>query len=356
MKRLICMLPASLSLFGMLGCQKQDHSKKAKPITSQIVADKENYKFHGRAIEYDSGLVCDETATGISFTGYFEGAVTVDLSVNADTYFTVYIDGQRSDERIYADSLAKTIEIANFAEPGEHTIELIKHTEACKSICLLKSVSFTGYFLAPPVDKEHCIAYIGDSITAGYGVYYDPNGKDEPGSTVCQDGTKTYAYLTSQALNADPIVICRSGIGVAAGHTDYMMEEYFGAQSYCRADVAKYTPTRKPDIVVINLGTNDAMGSNEALTYKLPGFIDLVRETYGEDVPVIWVYGMMNDARWEATNNVLQTKYGGEAGGFYGLQMPLMRDGGNSHPSLASHKNAADILVKFIQEKNLLSK
>ena len=354
MKRLICMLLAFLSLLGVSGCQKQDDTRKAQPITSAIVAEKENYKFHGKAIVYDDGLACDETATGISFHGYFEGAVTVELTVNANTYFGVYIDGQIANDRLLVDSLTKSIEIANFTEPGEHTIELIKQTEACKSICLLKSVSFTGYFLAPPAEKQYCIAYIGDSITAGYGVYYDPQQAGDAGDTQYQDGTKTYAYLSAEKLNADPIIICRSGIGISAGHTDYMMDAYFSSQSYCRADTAKYTPTRLPDIVVVNLGTNDAMGSNEALASKLPGFIELIRETYGEEVPIIWVYGMMNDARWEATNKVLQNQFGGEAGGCYGLKMPLTRDGGNNHPSLTAHANAADILVKFIQEKNLL--
>ena len=354
MKRLLCMLLAFLPLFGALGCKQQDKLQKMEQITSSIVTDFQNYKLHGRTLLKEHGIFCDETTTGISFHAYLEGSVKVQLSVNADTYFTVYVDGQRSEERIYANSLTSEIEIASFTEPGKHTIELIKQSEACKSICLLKSVSFTGYFMERPADKNYCIAYIGDSITAGYGVYYDPNGINEPGSTVCQDGTKTYAYLTAQALDADYITTCRSGIGISAGHTGYMMDEYFGAASFCRADTTKYEPTRLPDLVVINLGTNDAMGSDDGVAAKLPGLIDLVRSTYGENVPIIFIHGMMNNARWAAMDSVIQSKYGGESGGIYDLQTPVFREGGNGHPSLDNHCDGAELLTQFIKDKDLL--
>ena len=199
--------------------------------------------------------------------------------------------------------------------------------------------------------EEQTYLALGDSITAGYGVLY-PQGPADAGSTICQDGTQAYAWLTAEALDADATIVCRSGIGVTAGHTPYNMDTYYSAAFYNRTPNVPYKPTRKPDIIVVNLGTNDAMSTLDADAFiaQIESFIKMLRDVNGENVPIFWVYGMMNDAKWNWTNTAIQN-LGGESAGLYGVKMPLTRDGGNNHPSLEAHENAASILTNIIKQK-----
>ena len=63
----------------------------------------------------------------------------------------------------------------------------------------------------------HKIEFIGDSITAGYGV--DDEVKEHGFSTATEDVTKTYAYKTAAALQADYSIVAYSGHGIISGYT-----------------------------------------------------------------------------------------------------------------------------------------
>lgn len=102
--------------------------------------------------------------------------------------------------------------------------------------------------------KKTLIEFVGDSITAGFkssDIYSDNNLVQE-----------TYGYLCAEELLCDHTHIARSGITLTPGQTNYqargMSELYYYTkwmdQSSKKWDMATYIP----DIIVINLGTNDA--------------------------------------------------------------------------------------------------
>lgn len=314
----------------------------------------QNFKTHGRTTLTKGGLVCDLSASGIELNAYIEGSISVELYVTAECYFTLYIDGIRSQDRIKVSEGSKTIELANFAEGGVHNIKLIKQTESNRALCNLKEVEFKGYFEVTPEDKNLYIEFIGDSITAGYGNLC-ANGTANPGSALNQDATKAYAYLTAEALNADYSLVCCSGIGLAKGYTEYTMDSFFKAASYHRSQKEAFTATRTPDLIVINLGTNDnSKGSTHAeLADKVPELINLIRTTYGKEIPIIWVHGMMGEGKWANIEHLIKTEFGGESGGIYSLEITRNAQGGGSHPSSEAHISAAEVLVKFIKDKGL---
>lgn len=321
-------------------------------LQSYTLADNaSSFKFHGRTSMTDEGLICDQSATGIEFTAYMEGEVSIKVKTVAECYFTVYIDGVRSEERIYcrSDGNGFTAVIASFDMPGEHTILLLKQTEALKTSCCIMSVSFIGHFLEPPAEKGLLIEFLGDSITCGYGNLYQ-NEEADAGSSKFEDATKAYAVLTAQALGADFRLVSCSGIGVAKGHVEPTMAVFFGAQNYFRDSNAGYTVDRIPDIVVINLGTNDG-GTNASesdLLAAVPALIELVRSTYGTDVPIVWAHGMMGDGRWDTIQKALEQNYNGAEDGIYSVLLPANFDGGGDHPSEQAHQNAAQALVQYL--------
>jgi lysophospholipase L1-like esterase len=115
--------------------------------------------------------------------------------------------------------------------------------------------------LPPPAMPVRKIEFIGDSMTCGYGV--ETTDEKEDFSDETENHYYTYAALTARALKAQHVVVARSGIGIyrnyngpKTGNADCMPRVYdqtlFGVESE-KWDFSQYTP----DVVCVNLGTND---------------------------------------------------------------------------------------------------
>ena len=335
---------------------EEDTKEEEMKITDLSYALKDmtqSLKLHGRAAAQADGIACDHTASGIEFSAYVEGPVTLTLTTSAEAYFTLYVDGVRSDERIKAGAGTSTLTLADFATGGVHTVRLLKQTEARLSLCVLSTLQFKGYLNDAPAQKQHYVVFIGDSITCGFGNLC-ANGTENGGSAIYQDGTNTYAYLTAQKLDADLEAVSCSGIGITKGSDSipFPAGELFSKQSKFRSDTQAFTPTRVPDLVVINLGTNDAANGASVSQFMkdVKALIELVRSTYGKDVPIVWAYNMMNDSLYGSAKFAI-SGLGGENAGIYACQLNQNHDGGVGHPSLAAHAEAAELLAQFIRQK-----
>lgn len=311
-------------------------------------------RFIGRMQDVDGGVFCDFTASGIEFSGKMVGDVKLFLTCDRDTYFTVFIDGVRSDNRLFVDGLTKGIVIASFDTLGEHTIKVLKQSEAQVSLSVLNGIELTGELYDAPAKRELLIEFIGDSITSGYGNLGDSATQDA-GSALWSDGTSAYAFLTAEALSADANIISCSGIGIDKGYMDFNEAAFYPKASYYRDKDKEYTDNSNvPDLVVINLGTNDlSCGSTEeAFKNGVSDLITSVRTFYNNDeLPVLWVYGMMGTAKFEWTQSELQS-----FNNVYTVSLPQNSQGGNWHPNAEAHIKAAAKLAEFITDNNLLSK
>ena len=329
----------------------------------------DNVKVFGRSSVVGTGIACDHVASGIEFNAYIEGKLTIDVTVakgvdpsssdkqlNDNCYFALFVDGVRSETRFMANKNATTtLELANFTEGGVHNIRLIKQTEPRNATSVLSKISFTGYFEEKPANAEYYIEFVGDSITAGYGNLTDKSqGAAVAQTAVNQDATKSFAYLTAQKLGVDHSTVSTSGIGVAQGWRGFTMKDLYAANSYYRSQTESYTPTRTPDVVVINLGTNDESKSVSADTYKaaVKDLLLQVRLTYGENVPIVWAYGMMSNTTSYANSvQAAMNELGGESADLYMCKLTYDRDAGGGHPDLDAHEASATTLASFIKSK-----
>ena len=322
--------------------------------------DVANIKINGRSKLGTDGIHCDSSVSGIEFNAYVEGDLTLTLNVSQSTnlnekiknecYFTLYIDGVRSETRLKADAGDNTLTLASFETGAVHNVKLVKQTGAHGALCTLKSMEFTGYFAEKPADKELLVEFVGDSITVGYGNLC--TGADpQRGHPIMQDGTKSFAYLTAEKLGADISSICVSGMGVAKGHRQFTADEFFDATSFYRDPSEKYTATRKADVVVINLGTNDQSKQADMveLVNKVISLVKLVRQKHGNNVPIVWVHGMMGNGRWEDISFALEKQLGGTEKNIYSLALPQNSEGGGGHPGLTAHESASVALSEFIK-------
>ena len=336
----------------------EDKTYNFKDILDQV-------KVSGRTTTLTNGISFDHTASTVEFNAYVEGALKVTLSITkggSDSvsdvcYFTLYVDGVKSETRFKASAGTDvTLELASFAEGGVHNFRFVKQTEAKNSLCLLKTVAFKGYFDPKPANAKHYIEFLGDSITVGYGNLI-ANGGSNPGMAVNQDATQAFAYLTAERLKADYSMVAVSGIGVSKGYRQMVMKSYFDASSYYRSTSVKYEPTRVPDVVVINLGTNDQNNgvAIDKWQTEVDALVKQVRAKYGKDVPIIWIFNMMTAGGfYEQYAQKALTALGGENAGLYICELIRNNEGGQNHPSLAAHVTASEQLAAFLQSKNLL--
>ena len=259
-------------------------------------------------------------------------------------------------------------------EPGEHIVRIVKLSEPRMSSVGLGTITVTAISKPEPTPyAEKFIEFIGDSITCGYGV-------DEPDewhcfSTTSEDATKAYAYLTAQKLGADYSLVSYSGHGLISGYTSNpevptlteLVQPYYNIFAYCynnfkglQMQSKKWSFDRKPDLIVINLGTNDFsyVGLDEikkaAFEEDYVDFLEQVHEANPES-PILIAFGLMGDDLFETEVSAAETFK--EQSGFdkvYSFRIKPQDSAVNGyaadwHPSVASHRIASEALSEFIK-------
>ena len=155
----------------------------------------------------------------------------------------------------------KTYLLADGLNPDKkHFIQLFKRSEGW-----LGTVKFYGFIvsekatLSAPKEKHRKLLVIGDSITCGYG---NEGKTPESGNSVeIENGYMSYAAIAARELNADLMMVCWSGRGLfrnlQPNPKDKTLPKLF-SQILPMQEMPQWDPsTFQPDIIVINLGTND---------------------------------------------------------------------------------------------------
>jgi lysophospholipase L1-like esterase len=352
-------------------CKKEDISADSKMEVSQLTTEKkipitnDNVKFHGRVVKQNNRWYMDWTNTGIEFTFVGTDAFLTMGPTNAGAYnfpcVAVYVNDQEP-VRINELKSFQKIQVAKSLPYGTHTVKVLKVSESTGTPIAMGEITINSseqnevQLLAPPAASDRKILFFGDSITAGYGNLGKPDNKNF--YTYEQDGMQTYASLTAKALSADAHYICISGRGVFQsldGGFDNVMPRYIDTavpSMNLTWDATAYTP----DLIVINLGTNDSwMGvSNENFETAAKNFLGALRERYPE-AKILWCYGIMGDYY-----NSLLTKIMNEFNSEHGNASYFLLEtadttteaegGANGHPNVAAHQKRASALTEKIKE------
>lgn len=326
-------------------------------VLLDFTEESELYRTVGRTQRVDKGIACDFTASGIELYGYFYNDMYLRVSCTKDTYFSVVIDGEPQAKRYMATSGESEITLEGFEDQAKHTVQILKQTEPQWSLCVFKELELYGD-LSVPVQKDYLIEFLGDSITCGYGNLWTSSAthaSKDAGISLYEDGVQAYACAAARELGADWSVIGCSGIGIDKGWPSFNMQDFYTKQSRFRNSTAAYTVERKADVVVINLGTNDAgRGSTEAqLIANVKTLIATARSYNGEDTPIVWAHNMMGECRFDWVKKAID-ELGGESAGIYVLKLDQNNAGGNGHPTLKAQSSAASKLAAFIEDKELL--
>lgn len=320
----------------------------------------ENYKTQGRTIVYpEKGISLFSTADSFEFNAECEGRVSVTLTGedmqdqfrDNIVYFTAYVDGERSDVRHEVNEGDYELVLAEDLTKGEHNFRIARQSEWENGRVYLKQVNTEGKLLPAPEENELFIEFIGDSIATGYGnlpeIEFD---YDWGGHPIWEDGTQAFAYMTAQRLNADYSVVAIEGIGALCGYWDFTMNEIYEHYPRVNERDYTYTPERTADIVVVELFSNDHATMREDgytpndIVAKGKELILLAREKHpGSKVIVA-------PGCFPKKFVTLVEELGGEAEGYYCVDLPMDTAGKAGHPTVAGQTSAADALVTFIEE------
>ncbi len=256
----------------------------------------ENIRILGRYTEKDDCIAFDWTNSGFSFNFKGNGfMINFGKNVMEESAFVKIIIDKTDIRRYEIVSHSKRIIVEGLSNQN-HLVEVLKVTES-DSPLMISSIALFGEdaeLLQKPLAKPRKLEFIGDSMTAGYGVL--GRSVDPDFDTYQQDGTGTYAYLTVEKCDAEGRFICNSGKGVVVnceGDKNVVKAtQYYKYQTRLGGEC---NDGWVPDAVVINLGTNDGFGgaSDEEFGKGVGNLISLVRERYPQ-ANILWVYGMMS--------------------------------------------------------------
>lgn len=254
----------------------------------------------------------------------------------------------------------------------------------------IHAVKFDGQFL-PVEDKRYKIEFIGDSITSGEGAIGAK--AEEDWISMWFSALDNYTALTANALNADYRVISQSGWGVLTSwdnNPNYNLPDYY--EKVCGLLTGEKNERLgafqehdfdawQPDIVVVNLGTNDcgafyspewkdeATGKiykqrlNEDGTFNeedvkqfeaaAEKFLTKLR-TYNKEAQIVWAYGMLGTGMMPSIYRAVDS-YKRRTGDLRVSihQLPNMTNetvGARSHPGKLAHEKAAAELSAYLQE------
>ncbi|OUM60908.1 carbohydrate esterase family 2 protein, partial [Piromyces sp. E2] len=341
---------------------------------------KENVKIIGRGIFNDDYLWFGLTDSGIEykFTGK-STSISVSAEVNSGNPVRYYV---YTDGKLYADSLLEktssevTIE---FDEVAEHVVTFIKVSECANGTVRITGISADGK-IEPTDVAEKKIEFIGDSITCAYGV----DGKDtDTFSTKNENGVKSYAYKVAKKFNADYSMVSYSGFGIISGYStdgkrneDAALPQYYDKLGFSYwnqfdGDIKQMKEVQwnfedfVPDLIVINLGTNDNSYMNNisadkkkselaAFVTEYQEFITKIRSA-NPDADILCTLGIMGQELYpqieEAVSNY-KKETGDEKVNAFKFNVQNLSKNGKAvdwHPAHQSHVDAAYELIEEIE-------
>ena len=227
-----------------------------------VKASDENVSFTGRVEKLDDGSVRYDWV-GVYMQTQFTGTrVAVDLSDTGTSYHNVFIDGEWKEKIKVTGKERHTVVLADKLKKGSHTLRLQKCTEGEYACTTIYGLSFdSGAKLSPVAPKERMIEVYGDSYTVGYGT--EGKKASDPFALETENCNLAYTCIIARYFDADYRITAHSGNGMVRNWGDKKQESNpnMSTRSTQLYDQFATTPFdfkwRRPDIVMINLGTND---------------------------------------------------------------------------------------------------
>ncbi|MBR5180067.1 MAG: lipase [Lachnospiraceae bacterium] len=344
-----------------------------------------NVKYLGRTAMFGDTLLLSLSGSGIEFeyTGKgleitFVGGNAAELPDNEANYVRIGIfeNGIRTRD-LALNKKELRVKIAESAITKTSVIRIMKLSECAMSLMGIKPLEIADNDTVKPIPASAAkLEFIGDSITCGYGV--DDPDPTHNFKTLTEDVTKGFAYKTAAALNCDHSMFSISGYGIISGftdnpefrHADQLIPTFYESMglSYdkldgipvphaVRWDFSKYIP----DIIVLNLGTNDdsfCQDDKDRQSWyasKYTEFLKLIRK-HNQKAYIVCAFGLMGDRLYPTICDAVGI-YKAETGDTRIQTVHLPEQdfehvgyGADYHPLESEHEKAAKVLIPVLSE------
>jgi lysophospholipase L1-like esterase len=329
-----------------------------------------------------SGAAPTFSYPGVSIKARFTGS-TLNVMLRSEgkggargtNYFYVIID-EDAPIKVETRLDATVYEVAKDLDPNlEHMVEVYKLNESEVGSVQFLGFQIRGDMLTAAPRPNRRMEIIGDSFACAYGndgVFLPPPfGNPTTGFTsINQNFYMSFSAIAARALGAELAGTCVSGRGMLRNNTGDTVETLPGIYNRIfplKRTSANWEPNRYvPDVVVINLGTNDFAYQQSApdetefqTAYK--SFVRRLRELYPNAKIVCTVGSMMSDyypagkQHWTLiqryTSGVVeQLNAEGDTQVYYmAFSTQRVPYGEDWHPTIDSHKISATELTNFLK-------
>ena len=254
-------------------------------------------RYTGRVVKADDGSVSFDwsgTYAELKFTG---GFLAIRVSDTRKSYYNVFINGQRVNV-VSTFGKDSVIVLAAGLKGRYNTAYIQKRSEGEQGKTTIHSFVLAGKgdVLGYNPGRSRHIEFIGNSLTVGFGT--EGKSKDEKFKAETENCDLAFGAIISRYFDADYTLIAHSGWGAARNYGDSLrvsrismkdkMLQTFDMEPGQLWNFKDY----RPDIVVINLGSNDFSTKPHPLKEEFLGcysiIIDRLRDKYG-DVPILCV-------------------------------------------------------------------
>ena len=330
-----------------------------------------NFKYEGR-IDKSNPNSFRFSQPGISIKFKFEGKKCIlKLKNESDNklanYYNIIVDNgePKNISRLNSDS-NYTIELQ---DDKPHLVTIFKRTENFIGIGVFEGLILEkGKKILPLESKKHKMEFIGNSITCGFG--NEGLSKECHFSPETENNYLAYSATTARNLNAEFYAIAYSGIGMVQNYEldnkqtmPLVYDRILADFPDSKWNFENYTP----DVVVLNLGTNDFAHSSPDsafFTSTYLAFVQKIRKNYPK-AQIFCVEGcMLNDIfpkNMNAQTTIRQhiktivAKLNSEGDkSVYSFFFSGMKEdelGCDWHPNVKKHQSMAEDLTTFIKSK-----
>ena len=249
---------------------------------------------------------------GIQIVASFEGTSLRMIAKPRSGYFMAQIDQADPFKVAFRGERDSVVTLATALPNGVHTVKLMYAIEGYEFY-----PEFWGFVLdkgkklvETPALPSRKIEFIGNSITCGYG--NEGLKKEEGFDYATENHYYSYASITARNLNAQHWVVARSGIGAYRNYGEAktgsprscmpVQYEYTGyawdlklreEATFLREkwDFSRY----QPDVICINLGTNDTSTNNYDLDLLKQGYQKLLKQVrdHNPKAKIVFLTGTM---------------------------------------------------------------
>ena len=351
---------------------------KTMPVKGTVVSPSDTHIRYAGRISFANPERPAWNYPGIQIVAAFEGTSLRMLAKPRSGYFMAQIDQAEPFKVAFRGERDSVVTLATALPEGRHLVRLMYIIEGYELFPEFWGfVLDKGRSLVPgPAFPARKIEFIGNSITCGYG--NEGLEKMDHFDYATENHYYSYASITARNLEAQHWVVARSGIGayrnygepktgspgscmpVQYEYTAYAWKPDFRQQPGLlgeKWDFSRY----QPDVVCINLGTNDLSTNNYDLKLLKQGYQTLYRlvRSHNPQSKIVFLSGsMLNGKELQQCRQLLdevtaEARQSGDAQVYRFDFSPITGDpwyGNDWHPNIYQDEKMAAELTAFLRD------